>query len=552
MPPYTYSQPPRRFVDTQDQSMLPQTDVPRSTFVGRKTIMAPLDAGKLYPLIVDEVLPGDHTKWRVDFFARIATLLFPVMSNQRVIIEAFFTPCRLLWTHWEQFIAGSQPTGPAESVNYTVPYVASPTNGFPVGSIWDMMGIGAIVGQVTTGRTKRVNALPARAHNLIHREWYRSQSIQNALTISTGDGPDNENLYALQYRCKPHDYFTDCLPQPQKFTAPTIPLGSLAPIQGLLVRSTDTPANTSALTLRDTKQLYTAGAIPRAYPQDPTTNQLFAKAADAGGAGAAVEVYADLSAASAININVLRQAWAIQGALERDARYGTRYTEYLQGHWRVTSPDARLQRPELLGQHRRPLVVTPIAQTAPDTAAPVGTLGGVGVAEGPASFSYAATEHGYVHIFFSIQTEQQYSQGVHRLWTRETKYDFALPDLAGIGEQAVRRDEIYTVGGPTDPEDTTVFGYMPRYEEYRRLTSDVRGVFRPRAANAIDEWHTGANFGTPPTLSDTFIKDTPPMQRVLAAGAQADGQQYLCQILLERETTRALPLHGIPSQLGRL
>lgn len=549
MPAYEYSQPPRRFVDAASQSMVESPQVPRSTFTGRKTITLPMDAGVLVPFLVDEILPGDHMKYHITPYLRMSTPLFPQFSGQQVDTHIFFVPCRLVWNHWEQFIAGSQPTGPAESVNYTIPYVESPASGFTIGSVYDLMGIGAVVGQVTSGRTKRVNALPLRCYNLIYREWFRDQNLQTAPTITNNDGPDTNTWYTLLRRGKPHDYFTSALPWPQKFTAPNVPVLGTAPVSGLGTLSTEAPQSGAGFTPKDSTGIQGAGSWAFAF--DTATPDLFIMRATGSGGSALPDVRAELALATGVSINQLRQTWMVQQYLERQARTGTRYTEHLRGVWKVNSLDARLQRPEYIGGGTQPLHTTPIAQTAPTTGVPLGALGAVGTSSGEHHASYAATEHGYVIGILSVRSELVYQQGVHRLWTRSTPLDFALPDLAHLGEQGIRRDEIYAVGGPSDPEDTTIFGYQERYHEYRAMYSEVRGILRSRAASNIDEWHLGQDFATPPVLDTTFIQDTPPMARILAAGGAAAGQQYLANILVRRDATRALPVHGTPAQLGR-
>lgn len=552
MPQYAYSQPPRRFVDAASQAMLPAPDIPRSTFIGRKTVTIPFDRGQLIPFLCDEILPGDHVKYNVVPFVRISTLLFPFFSRQTIDTHFFFVPTRLTWDNWEAFIAGQQLNSPADSVNFTVPQVVSGVNGFTVGSIYDLIGIGGTVGQITAGLTCSISALQFRAYMLIYRDWYRDQNLQTVLAgaVPTGNGPDVASVYAIQFRAKPPDYFTTCLPQPQKFTAPTIPLGTFAPVVGLGFDSTTAapPAGPAGNVIRETGA--TPGATgpltnyPNAWPTS-SANQLYVEGILGG--GGTPQVYADLAQTTGISINELRQAWLVQSALERDARSGTRYTEHLRAHWRVNSQDARLQRPEFIGGGSSPLNTTPIAQTAPTTGVPLGALGAVGTAAGQHRATYAATEHGYILGIMSVRTELMYQQGIPRQFSRLTKYDFALPDLAGLGEQAVLRKELYVTG--TAADDNTVFGYQERYQEYRTMLSDVRGVFRSTAASNIDEWHAAEQFGSAPTLSSTFIVDNAPISRVLAAGAAANGQQYLANILIERDITRQLPLHGTPVSL---
>lgn len=542
--PTGYSLPQRRLVSQQDQALTERPDVPRSRFTGSWTRKTAFDAGYLVPILVDEVLPGDHLRYDVTAYVRMATPLFPMFDNQRIDTFFFFVPNRLLWTNWSKFM-GAQDN-PSDSIDYLVPQVTSPPGGFTVGGLFDHFGL-PTAGQITGANVITINALPARAYNLIWNEWFRDQNVQVSITVPQGDGIDPYPTYSLQFRNKFHDYFTSALPWPQKFNAPTVPLGGLAPVLGLGTQTRSALAG--PLPVWETGK----GANQTSYPfwndaSADATNILIWKHSAASGGNP--EIYADLSQATGVAINTLRQAWLIQSLLERDARGGTRYVEILKSHFGVVSPDFRLSRPELIGSGSTPLQLTPIPQTAPTTGVPVGALGAAGTGVGAHSASYAATEHGYIIGLINIRSELSYQQGIPRQWSRWTRYDFYWPSLAGLGEQAVLRKEIYATG--VSSNDDTVFGYQERWHEYRARTSEVTGVMRSTAAGTLDAWHLAQRFTGAPTLSSAFLSDNPPMTRVLAAATQATNQQYLADILFQRTAVRPIPVYGTPVSLGRL
>lgn len=535
----SYKLPSRKLVSQQDSAMIKRPDVPRSRFTGSWTRKTTFDAGLLVPFLLDEILPGDHVKYDATAYVRMATPKFPMFDNQRVDTFYFFVPNRLVWSNWKRFM-GEQST-PASSISYTIPTVGMNSTHaiIQTGGLGDYFGLP--VGMVSSPETINVSALPFRAYNLIYNEWFRDQNLIDSATVSVSDGPDTNTLYSVRRRAKAHDYFTSCLPWPQKFTAPSVALGGLAPVTGLGTTASGTP-QTGPYSIEET-----GSATSYDYYYDGGTPGSIIMDADSSGGP---QVYADLSAASGVAINTLRQAWLIQMLLERDARGGTRYTEIVRSHYGVTSPDARLQRPEYIGGGSSPINITPVANTYQDSANSwvTATVGGAGTSAGSHRASYAATEHGFVIGLINVRSELSYSQGVHRMWTRSTRYDFYWPSLAGLGEQAVLRQELYATG--VDADDTAVFGYQERWQEYRTRPSEVTGLFRPKAGSNIDEWHLSQEFSTPPTLGQTFIEDTPPMSRVLAAGGSTN-QQYLADILIRREAVRPIPMFGTPAAIGR-
>ena len=540
MPKDGYYFPERRLVSQDDAAMIENATVPRSRFTNTWSRITTFDAGYLVPFMVEEILPGDHMRYSVSAYVRMSTPLFPMYSNQRVDTFFFFVPNRLVWDNWARFMG--EQDNPTDTINYTVPVVAGPVGGYPAHSLPDHMGL-PVAPQVAVPFNH--NALPLRAYNLIWNQWFRDQNIQTSLTVPKGDGPDGPAGYQLARRAKSHDYFTSALPWPQKFTAPNVPLGGTAPVIGIGFQSQT--ANTGPITAWESTGLSASYAFYKNLWDAAANNQVVANASAA--AGAIPLVYANLGAATGVAINTLRQAWMVQSLLERDARGGTRYVELIRSHFGVTNPDFRLQRPEYIGGGQSPLQLTPIAQTAPTAGVPVGALGAAGTSAGHHSASYAATEHGYILGLINVRSELAYHQGMHRMWSRQTRIDFAWPELQGLGEQAILRKEIYMTG--VAGNDETVFGYQERYHEYRTRYSEVTGMFRSGIPGTLDAWGLWQNFAAPPTLSDAFIRDEPPMARVLAAGALAANMQYLADIEINRVAVRPIAMYGTPSQLGR-
>lgn len=523
--------PNRQLVSQANQSRISPARVPRSRFTGRREVISAYTQGFVYPFHVDEIMPGDHMKYDTTVLVRMATLFFPMFSRLRVDTHWFFVPMRILWANFKKFM-GEQAT-PASSIAFTIPQLVSPVNGFAQFGLADHFGI-PVDGQIAAGNTITVNALPLRAYNLIWNEWYRDENQQDSCPVTTGDGPDTVGDYLIRPRNKMHDYFTTALPWPQKFTAPSVPLGTTAPVIGI---GTKVAGIADGTTWRET-----VGDV--AYPF--IAGSIGVRVTDAGAGTARPMVYADLSASTGISINTLRQAWLIQSLLERDARGGTRYTEIVRSHFDVVSPDARLQRPEYIGGGSSDVMVTPIANT---TGANLGQLGGAATAAGESRASFAATEHGYIIGLISFRGELAYQQGLHPLWRRLTRTDMPWPELSGLGEQVVKREEIYCTG--VDVDDATVFGYQERYGELRYMMSNVTAIMRSTAAGTLHAWHLAQQFTAAPVLGDTFIRDTQPMARVLPAGAGAVNQQFIADIVVTRDAVRPLPMFGTPIALGR-
>jgi len=532
-------------VNVHQFTMIPKADIPRSKFDCQSTHKTTFDAGYLVPVYVDEVLPGDTFNLNMTAFARLSTPLFPIMDNMHLESFFFFVPNRLIWDNWQKFMG--QQTNPGDSISYVIPQQVSPANGYAIGSLQDYMGL-PTVGQVTATKTVSHCAFWPRAYNLIYNEWFRDENLQNSVVVDKGDGPDTVTNYTLLRRGKRKDYFTSALPWPQKGTAVTLPLGSTAPVYGTgkALGITDgtldygMTGNGTSLTASTSNFGNNVGAATGA---SNAANKVLG-VVTTGTSG----LYADLSAATAATINQLRQSFQIQKLLERDARGGTRYTEIIRSHFGVISPDARLQRPEYLGGGTTSININPIAQTsgtnASGTTTPLGTLAsmGTGLAHNH-GFTQSFVEHGVILGIVAVRADLTYQQGLQKMWSRSTRYDFYFPAFATLGEQAVLNQEIYVTG---DTTDTGVFGYQERWAEYRYYPSRISSLFRSTAAGTIDGWHLAQKFTALPTLNTTFIQDTPPVARTLAVGASANGQQFIFDSFFDVKKARPMPMYSVP------
>ena len=532
------------------------------------------NSGKLIPVFVDEVLPGDTTRMSVNYFARLATPIKPIMDNIYLDWFFFFVPNRLVWDHWQNFCFEQED--PDDSTDYVIPTLSASSSieNVLVGSLWDYFGLPVN----TINNISGINALPFRAVYLIWNEWFRDENLQKSVKIQKGDtnevfdsarvsdqpswvfssGTSTVPGLACPPRGKRHDYFTSALPWTQKGPGVSIGLAGTAtlvdpsPVSGYFVQQSNNSLGAA--------QLSKDGGVHDVYTGNGTltyqggystsiaghainSSGTATVTAQPGSSWLSKSAYADLDSSSIFTINSLRTAFQMQKFYERLARGGSRYTEVLRSFFGVVSPDARLQRPEFLGSFTKMVNVNPIAQTsATDDTSPQGNLSAYGVtASRFHGFTKSFVEHGYIIGFVCARADLTYQQGINKMWLRSTVYDFYWPTFAHLGEQAIELREIYAQGTAAD---TTVFGYQERYAEYRYKPSQITGKFRSSVAGGnLDVWHLSQFFSNAPTLNEEFITENPPVKRIIAV---QDEPEFLLDIGFRYTTVRPMPMFGTP------
>lgn len=491
-----------------------------------------MDAGKLIPVYADEVLPGDTFKMRSHIFARMATLINPVMDNLYLDIHFFYVPTRIIWDNWERFMGARD--NPDDSIAFTVPQLVKGSHG--TGTIADYLGI-------PINKSIEFSAFYHRAYNLIWNDWYRDQNLQDSLTVPTGDGPDPLSTYEIQYRNKRYDYFTSCLPYAQKGDDVLIPPTASYKLEPTGALRFSDIADSNPNNDRAAQGFNSPGGNTVINLEMPTLPDQSYLGLSKRASGFGLDLVQDTTEGG--TLRDLRRAFAIQQILETDARSGTRYTEFLKAHFKVTSPDGRLQRPEYLGGGSTPLMKHPVEQTAQtNTTSPQGHLAAFGIFDNdrsPSGFVKSFTEHGLILGLVSIRQDQTYQEGLDRQYARKTRFDYYFPALSGIGDQAVLNQEIWYSNN--ESIDQATFGFIGRFDEYRYGKSKITGKFRSTAEGTLHNWHLARNYSALPALNDTFKREVPPIRRVVAT---PDEPHFIFDSFFQLHCVRPMEVFATP------
>lgn len=541
----------------QHYAQVPHAEIKRAKFQRDFNLLTTMNEGDLVPIYLDEVLPADTFKINLNALVRMATPLYPVMDNAYMDFYFFFVPARLLWKHFQNLMGQNDSTFWAETTEYTTPVTTAPEGGWNVGTLADYFGIPTGVSGL------KVNSLPFRAYAKVWNEWFRDENLQQPVTqsmddttttgVNTGTNLSDAEAGGMPLKvCKYKDYFTSCLPSPQKSTEPVkIPMLGNAPVRLFLPDTENIITNYGAnnegavkVTSENINAPWTM-ASETAYKLRATTTSNNWFYDEKGNKQTYADFRADLNDVTGATINELRQAIAVQHIFERDARTGTRYKEILKGAWGVTSPDARLDRSEYIGGHRMPINVNQVIQTSStDSTSPQGNTGAYSMTTLSRNMcTYSATEHGYVLGLAAIRVDHSYQQGLSRLWTRSTRFSYYDPMLANLGEQAVLNQEIYAQGKAKDEE---VFGYQEAWADYRYRTNMVTSEMRSTYAQTLDAWHYADKYDALPTLSNSWIKEgTENIDRTLAVQS-SNSHQFICNFFYSQAWTRPMPIYSVP------
>lgn len=541
-------------------SLSPHISISRSRFDRSSSVKTSFNAGQIIPFYLEEVLPGDTFQVKNSKVVRMQTLLTPIMDNVYLDTYYFFVPNRLVWEHWKQFCGENTESAWIPETEYSIPQIIAPEGGWNVGTLADYFGIPTGVSDIS------VSSIPFRAYALIINEWFRDQNLQDPLVVpmddSTVQGVNSGTFVTdvakggLPYvASKYHDYFTSALPAPQKGPDVTIPVsaGANLPVvalsdkvpSSLYPQSTIDFSTVSGSSLSSGAKGFYATKSSSATTISPYLN---ISASSPGDALAFNNLWAiSDGSVSAATINQLRLAFQIQKFYEQQARAGSRYTEVVRSFFGVTSPDARLQRPEYLGGNRVPITVNQVVQqsgTGSASETPQGTVVGMSqTTDTHFDFTKSFTEHGFIIGVMVARYDHTYQQGIERLWSRKDKFDFYWPVFANIGEQAIKNKEIYAQG---TAEDDEVFGYQEAWAEYRYKPNRVTGEMRSQYAQSLDVWHLADDYEKLPSLSDEWIReDSKTVDRVLAVTSGVSNQ-FFADVFVKNLCTRPMPMYSIP------
>lgn len=548
---------------------------PRSKFDRSHQLLTTINEGELVPIYCDEVLPGDTVKVRLNGLIRMSTPIYPIMDNCYMDTYFFFVPCRLLWDHWENMFGENDTDYWAEKTEYSTPKCSiGVEKGIQSGSIGDYFGLPTKV-----NKKIEVNALPARAYAMIYNEWFRDENTEAPLMLGykktdeagqANDGEVDITCYANQpnkttntsegalYGMKPakagkfHDYFTSCQPSPLKSDPVEISLAGNAQVNVYNEYSLKNKLPSSEILYLNSSSTGNNTGEPKIFNWPETTNEpnpAYITGAKTSMGSEKIDGFlgADLSGVSAISIQDLRMAIALQHIFEADARNGTRYREFLSGTWGVTSPDSRLQIPEYIGGQRIAINVNQVVQTSQTDTTTGQALGNTAAYSlttcSKQMVDYAATEYGYIIGLAVVRVEHSYQQGLATKWTRGGRFTYYDPRLAALGEQPVYNREIYAQG---TPEDEKIFGYQEAWADYRYKPSYVTGEMRSNYQTSLDAWHYADDYKSLPHLSAEWIQEgTQNIDRTIAVTSNVS-HQFLCDFYFAEDWFREMPIYSIP------
>lgn len=523
---------------------------PRARFNLSHSVTTSMDVGTLYPIDWQEVVPGDIFKCRAFDVSRVtSSFLKPVMDNLYLDVYHFFVPHRLVYDDFEKVFGNPNPSAYTDNALEEIPMGYGSVNS---GSVGDYLGLP--IGAVPQGNP--VSLLPFRSFALIYDKYFRNENTTDEIYIQKkgfslsevfGNNAFGPNSYCgkLPKVNKYKDYFTSCVPNPQKGAPVTFNLGDRAD-----VRTADEQLITSGLNplmmktvpngvaYADTALLSVDSSLGGVRPViQPTVTQ------NGPSYLAPVNLYADLANANAISVDDLRLAFAYQKMLERDAIYGSRYNEYLYGHFGVHIPDAYIQFPQYLGGGRTPLNIVQVAQTSQGTEeSPLGNVGAYSWTNGRTGYSRKFKEHGLVMTVACLRYRHTYQQGIAKKWRRKVREDFYDPLFSTIGQQPVYTSELYFSAAPD-----TVFGYREAWSELRSIPNTISGEMRSNATNSLDIWHFADKYSSAPTLSQSFTEETPVyVDRTLSVPSSSQ-DNFILNFYFDMSAVRKMPVYSMPS-----